>query len=148
MASEHRERVVIHNWETLEDAILPPRQLSWFGELESLKTVDKSSGWVYAQGDRELFFGDEDRIRRSGAEDEYLACKLPNLYQFQVTLYATVPGVDTSVVIQVSEDAESWEEVAYESKVTPGKQWHQLDLVGTFQERTGPHLRLSLPVML
>jgi len=145
VASEHRERVVIHNWETLEDAILPPRQLSWFGELESLKTVDKSSGWVYAQGDRELFFGDEDRILRSGAEDEYLAWKLPNLYQFQVTLYATVPGVDTSVVIQVSEDAESWEEVAYESKVTPGKQWHQLDLVGTVP-KNGPvhYLRVVL----
>src|SRR5690606_37684058 len=73
------ERIVIKNWEILEDHILPPEKLGWFGVRDALKAVDKSDGWIYDQTEPELFFGDANRIMPKGDEQQFLTWKMPNL---------------------------------------------------------------------
>ncbi|HHV43081.1 MAG TPA: hypothetical protein GXX57_00230 [Firmicutes bacterium] len=78
--SEMTQRVVVNNWEILEDQILPPQTLGWFGTMDQLKTVRSPRGWVYTTGDGETFFGDEDRIRRGEGDAEPLTWRVANLY--------------------------------------------------------------------
>jgi len=130
--SELKERIVIRNWEVLEDHILPPQKLAWFGTRDSLKTVEKSDGWVYAQNNKEQFFGDGDRIMRGNDEEQYLIWSMPNLYEYAVTLYATTTTIEANVLMQLSVDGESWVDVSYRPVVsTDDNQWFKLDVLGT-----------------
>lgn len=120
VASQQAIRVVIDNWEVLDDPLLPPRE-SWFGHLPQLKTVDASEGWAYATEDPGLYFGDGDRMYAAAAACEYLSWRLPRLHDFAVKVYATDWAHLAAVTIWVSADGESWTQLPYDvSPLAPG----------------------------
>ncbi|MCK9222820.1 MAG: glycoside hydrolase family 43 protein [Limnochordia bacterium] len=131
--SERRERVVISNWNVLEDHILPPKDLGWFGTTEALKTTKKSSGWHYTGDDPELFFGDRDRIMRSGEKDEYLIWNMANLHRYALTLYSKDPAIEESILIETSADGRTWHMVPY-----------VVDLVYPEKSNSNPWLELNV----
>jgi len=145
VTSELTERVVIKNWEVLEDEILPPKALGWFGIRDSLKTVGEPKGWVYASDDAELFFGDGDRIMRGQASVEPLTWRIPNLYQYVLTIYAKETEIRDDVIVEVSSDGVSWIEVPYEIHVVYPEgsldfSWVKMDLNGLAPKDIGAQL--------
>ena len=107
-ASTERLRIVIDNFEVLEDAILAPRSAGWFGTVDRLKTLDRSPGWRFWEGDAGRFFGDGDRAARGSGDPEYLIWRLPRLYDFEFVLYTRRPSLDGLVQVEVSADGGGW----------------------------------------
>ena len=111
-------RVVIDNWETLEDEVLPPQTAGWFGTLDRMKTAFRSAGWAFAGGQPERWFGDASRIHRVGPSEEVLVWHLAGLQNFAFTLYALDPSaVRESLSIEVSGDQAEWTGVPYTLEV-------------------------------
>lgn len=111
---EDRSRLVIDNWIFLEDEMLAPQDLGFFGVRKRLKTEAESLGWVFVEDDPERWFGDPNRIHPSGTGEEYLIWHLPNLQGFAFTLYAPDPDViGRFLEIAVSRDQRHWTLVPY-----------------------------------
>ncbi|MDD2628972.1 MAG: glycosyl hydrolase family 18 protein [Limnochordia bacterium] len=141
------ERIVIKNWEILEDHILPPEKLGWFGVRDALKAVDKSDGWIYDQTEPELFFGDANRIMPKGGEQQFLTWKMPNLCTYELVLYTENQQIENDVIVQVSSDGDSWTALPYNVSVVypqnPKSQWLKVHVCGTVpQEQSGVFFRL------
>ena len=125
-------RVVVDNWDVVEDAILPPVDSGWFGMSERIRTVEKSSGWHYVQpavGDES---GDKDRIALQGVTSGYLTWRMPRLRRFEITAYADVEEIRSALRLHTSADKEAWEEVPYrvDSKRETGTRRTALRIVG------------------
>lgn len=105
-------RVVVNNWEILEDPLPPPRE-SWFGLLSQLKTVDASEGWAHVADDPELYLGDADRMVPTGKASEHLTWRLPRLHDFEVSVYVADRAHLDSVSVWVSADGADWTKVWY-----------------------------------
>lgn len=126
-------RVVIANWVTLEDAILPPTASGWFGPQDRLRTVDRSEGWEFSISDPDAFFGDGDRIRPAPDAAAFLTWRLRNLSDFTFTVYAREANVAERVRIALSEDGAVWRDVPFaleEDAVSPAG-WRRVRLSGT-----------------
>ncbi len=127
-------RFRVRNWWSQVDELKAPI-VAFFGiPLEVLRTSDKSDGWEYV-GDRpEDFFGDDQRLTRAAATDEYLIWSTPLLQECEITLYARPADRLDGVVLSVSEDGTHWEDVSGEirrGEVSPGG-WQQIFLRRTF----------------
>ncbi|MCK9221592.1 MAG: M60 family metallopeptidase [Limnochordia bacterium] len=136
VVSEVEERVLLDNFEFVEDQILPPQNLAWFGIRNALKTVQEPEGWAYAGGDPDIFFGDQDRIRREGTGAQHLTWHVPNIYRYALTIYAQNSRIKDDVLVQVSSDGELWTTLDYAIDVTHPEDneqplWLKLDLTGT-----------------
>ena len=113
-STRHTFRIVIDNWEILEDTILPPMQSGWFGGIDRMLDVDRSEGWEYAAENPDAFFGDRERIRlEEGAEEGYLTWQLPRLKEFVFTVYARRTDITRVVDIAVSKDGATWHGLSY-----------------------------------
>ncbi|HEX6971491.1 MAG TPA: glycoside hydrolase family 43 protein, partial [Limnochordia bacterium] len=138
--SERVYRVVVDNWEVLEDPILPPSESAWFGRLDRMEAVDRSGGWEHATGEAERYGGDGDRLRRSGSGPASLTWEMPALSRFAFTLYAHSPAAAAGAVLSLSADGRTWTTVSAERAVQPGGAdgaWWRLELTGTVDPATG-----------
>ncbi|NLN29284.1 MAG: hypothetical protein GX161_13775, partial [Firmicutes bacterium] len=120
VVSEISERVVLDNWEELEDPIRLPTG-GWFGFLEQLRTVDKSDGWEYSSADPDAFGGDANRIFRSAPSDQYLTWKLERLGRVELTLYSKTTDIRDYVLVQSSADGQHWSDLSYTLQVDAGE---------------------------
>jgi len=134
--SELVQRVVLDNWNELEDAVQAPVSAGWFGVVDRMKTVDRSGGWEYAGGEADAFFGDTDRIRRAGAGSAYLTWELAGVRQFEFRVFAREPRVDSAVKVSVSADGSTWKDVAYAVRAEGPSDagWWRLTLIGAVPE--------------
>ncbi|MGI6543963.1 MAG: right-handed parallel beta-helix repeat-containing protein [Limnochordia bacterium] len=108
------ERLVLDNWEVLEDDILAPNLSSWFGFSDKLLTADRSSGWEFVGTTPELFFNDDDRIKLPSADaEEYLTWKLANLRSFAFTIYVRDSDIRQALTLSASTDGEEWLPLTY-----------------------------------
>lgn len=144
----HNVRVIIDNWEIVEDTILPPLSVGWFGEVDRLKVVDRSEGWEYTGEDPSAHFGHDQRIRLApGVDDGYLTWALPNVAEYTFTLHARRFDIGDAVQISVSEDGETWTQLPYtvgtEDPSAAG--WFRLHVKGTIPAPTkGGYIRLTV----
>jgi hypothetical protein len=114
VSTRHNARVIIDNWEIVEDTILPPLPGGWFGDVDRLKVVDRSEGWEYTGENPSSCFGDDQRIRLApGANDGYLTWSLPNVTECTFTLYSRRGDIGDVVQIALSEHGETWTELPY-----------------------------------
>lgn len=125
--AEIRERVVIDNWDVVDDEILPPQVSAWFGSIDQLKAVDRSDGWAYATEDGNLFFGDTSRMYNAGDGDQYLVWKNPGLTRFDVIVYARTETIGEAVRVEVSGDGQAWIAVDYAVSVTAPEAGYELE---------------------
>lgn len=127
-------RMVVSNWSTLDDAVLPPMQASWFGSTDRMKTIDRSDGWSYVGDDTDRLFGDIDRVTLApSAQEAYLTWQMPKLRWFVFTVYSRREQVADQLEIAVSPDGETWSVVAYAVDVKDSHRdgWSQLTVSGT-----------------
>ena len=50
------QRLVIDNWDALEDHILSPTMSPWFGPMDRLLVADRSAGWEFSDATPDMFF--------------------------------------------------------------------------------------------
>ncbi|MGI6543278.1 MAG: hypothetical protein ACOX44_09520 [Limnochordia bacterium] len=133
ISASYTERIIIDNWETLEDPLLPPLQQSWFGSSDQLKVVDRSEGWEFTQTQPKLFFGDINRMRRQSPTSEYLTWKLPELQKYEITLYSRGVNLDKQLTVSVSSDGVNWHVVPSIVQVAEQvtNDWLKLTVEGT-----------------
>jgi hypothetical protein len=135
------ERLLISNWSTLRDDLLPPSV--WFTTVERLRVVDRSDGWQYATDGAEAFFGDSDRLTPTGGGTEHLTWRLARLRRFEVTVFVQDPGVARALSIAVSADGDAWLPVMYQVGMQePETQagWFELCLHGEIPATANPEL--------
>jgi|GEM_PF-2397462 len=142
-------RFGVRNWLELVDDLLSPLQNAWFGAQSRKRTVRESSGWTYAAGTAGAFFGDADRLVRTGDGEEWLVWQAPTLREFEITLYAGEPGdVASAVSVEVSPDGESWTPAAFTSIAAAPEAdggFSRVQLVGALPPGEGAaYLRLVL----
>jgi hypothetical protein len=146
-SSIFRQRVVLSNWVTLEDPLLPPVTIAWFGITnDQLKAVARSDGWEFAAERPDVFFGDAHRIRRTSDAEEYLTWQLPQLESYAFTMYARRADIKDRVGVAVSSDGDIWRSVSYTAEVTtqPHTDWLKLELKGSLPAAiTGDYVRLT-----
>lgn len=131
---EASRRVVFSNWVTLEDALLPPQIMAWFGAEDRTKTVERSDGWEHVGDSAHGFFGDADRLVPRRNSPEYLIWKLPSLREFRFTVYTQDELVtEDAVVLAVSCDGENWSDQSFVANVVERSPsgWAKLDLTAT-----------------
>jgi len=137
ITSTTSQRLLIDNWEQLEDELLPPTPNSWFGPRDRLLVTERSTGWEFASENPDLYFGDTDRLRLPGGSTaagktqagstptgsdpmgspEYLVWTLANLQRYSFTLYARnsdAGWIGERIGIAASADGEAWTELPYE----------------------------------
>lgn len=133
------QRVVIDNWNELEDPLPPPQALGWLGVVDRMKTVDRSSGWEHVSGDAVAFFGDADRLRPAGPGGQHLTWEQGDVAQFEFTMYARKPDVAGLITIKVSADGSTWRPLPYTTHTVPATEgeWWRLTLVGTVPSELG-----------
>jgi hypothetical protein len=100
------EHLLINNWATLIDDLLPPS--AWFTTVERLRIIDRSEGWQYADGEPESFFDDADRLTATGGGTEHLTWRLADLRRFEVTAFFRNPKDVAALNITVSADGNEW----------------------------------------
>ncbi len=147
ITSVFNQRIVIDNWETLEDQILPPITNSWFGTREQWLVVERSDGWEFTGAAPEIFFGDDGRIRRRSDTEEHLTWRMPKLRQFTFIMYARRPNLAQQVTVAISLDGQAWQEVPYSMRTTeqPDSDLLKLELAGTLPaEMKGEYIRLTI----
>jgi hypothetical protein len=130
------QRVVLDNWEALEDDILPPNMSSWFGISERLLTVDRSTGWEFTNATPQLFFGDANRIRLSSSGEEYLTWKLANLRTYQFTLYVRDADLKQALTLLGSPNGVEWTPLSYQASVQEqnAEGWQKVLVEGAIPE--------------
>lgn len=131
----------VRNWWSQVDELKAPI-MAFFGlPLELLRATDKSDGWQYVGEQPEDFFGDDQRLTRSAATNEYLIWSTPFLQECEITLYARPTESLEGVVLSVSEDGSHWQSVSRETErgeISPGG-WQQVRLRRTFSPETAVH---------
>ena len=140
------QRVEIKNWSVLDDPLLAPKTGGWIGTVEMLKTVSRSIGWKHVSDRPELFYGDGDRLARSGRSSEWLVWEKENLVRYEITLYAKDPAAVSDVVVSVSEDGLTWKDAPFERAVEAagGSEWRRVVIRGVAGDGVG-YLRVLLP---
>lgn len=110
VGSVSTQRVVIRNWETLEDPLFAPISSGWFGVVDRLRTTDRSEGWEFVGNDSDLLFGDADRIRRRERTEEFLTWTMRRVHDFAFTAYvpSSATNWETGLQLEVSADGISW----------------------------------------
>jgi hypothetical protein len=143
----HKFRIVIDNWDILEDTILPPTQSGWFGGFDRLLAVDRSEGWEYTDESPDAFFGDRQRIRlKKGAGEGYLTWQLSRLKEFAFTVYARGADAARLVDIAVSDDGTVWHSLPYtvDSEGRSAEGWLNLTLKGEVHSAGTDYVRLTV----
>ncbi|HHT26727.1 MAG TPA: hypothetical protein GXZ82_05715 [Firmicutes bacterium] len=113
LVTSYVQRLVIDNWDTLEDPLLPPTTSAWFGNTDQLKAFDRSEGWEFTGATPELFYGDTERMRRRAATDEYVIWRLPGLQRFEFTFYIQTAKPEQQITISVSADGTYWSDTLF-----------------------------------
>jgi hypothetical protein len=148
VSTRHNARVIIDNWEIVEDTILPLLPGGWFGDVDRLKVVDRSEGWEYTGENPSSCFGDDQRIRLApGANDGYLTWSLPNVTECTFTLYSRRGDIGDVVQIALSEDGETWTELPYTVGTEGSSEagWFRLHVKGEIPAPTkGEYIRLTV----
>ena len=98
----------VSNWYTMTDHLQPPLSSGHFGTLDRLRTSSRTDGWEYATESVQHYFGDADRLVRSGNSEEYLVWEAPQLQAFRIVLYATDPTVVPHIMFELSGDQAEW----------------------------------------
>jgi hypothetical protein len=111
------QRLVLDNWETLEDFILPPNPDTWFSSFERLLAVERSAGWEFTATQPEVFFGDGDRIKAVSTSEEHLTWELANLHHYQFILYARESDLEQAFMLTGSADGKEWLPLPYHTHV-------------------------------
>ena len=139
--------VVFDNWEELDDAILPPVSLGWFGSQERLKAVAKSAGWQYATDAPERYGGDDSRIVRRDRTREFITWRLDSLYDFVFTVYVSDVAALEAIEVSVSADGNTWRGVPVAVRtLSEGDGWVRVELVGVpgSEDPAGNYVRFAL----
>lgn len=135
----------VRNWWSLVDELKAPIVAFGF-PLDLLRVEGKSDGWEYVGDHPELFCGDTQRLTRAASTNEYLVWSTPLLQECEVTLYAQPMELTGGVVLAVSEDGTSWQDVPYDAQVvgTSPESWQQVRLCYTSSADATTHwLRLT-----
>ncbi|NLN18736.1 MAG: right-handed parallel beta-helix repeat-containing protein [Firmicutes bacterium] len=111
------QRLVIDNWDALEDHILSPTMSPWFGPMDRLLVADRSAGWEFSDATPDMFFGDGDRIRPQSTDEEYLIWRLANLRRYEFTFYVLDSDLEAALTLLGSADGENWAPLTYEAAV-------------------------------
>ena len=121
--------VTIQNWHALVDELRSP-VTSLLGTIDYTLTSSRSSGWRYDTGRASEFFGDVDRLVRTGNSEEYLVWHLANLRVATFTLYAKDPAINDTLAIWVSDDGDTWHAARYKATTlgVSSAGWHALQV--------------------
>ncbi len=148
--SEAVRRLVIRNWERLEENFEPPGK--WFGgTFDRLKTVERSAGWEFPTDQGDIFFGDTTRIASSGVEGEFLLWEHPRLRSFRLVVYARDEAVVADMELAVCADGDRWQmlEPKVESKEQGDQGWSKISLMGEIDPAyEHNYFRLGLPAAI
>lgn len=137
----------IDNWEQLVDHFQEPLHSGWFGTLERSKTCEESTGWDYATGDSELFWGDVNRKLRKEPTSEFLVWETPGLESYSAILFSQTTSIKETVSIAISPDGKAWQDVPYSSVIVDKSEngWVKLRLAGKLPVRSpANYFRLTL----
>jgi hypothetical protein len=140
-----KQRVVVDNWEVIEDGLLPPTQTAWFGITDNLEVTDRSQGWMFIGDATHLLFGDADRVA-PGSESEYLTWEMPKLQRFEFTVYAQAGDLSDVVRVSVSADGQMWHDAPYSIRLMEKSDtnWMNVRIEGALPtESTAKYIRLT-----
>ncbi|HHT25637.1 MAG TPA: hypothetical protein GXZ82_00120 [Firmicutes bacterium] len=102
-----------NNLWSLIDGLDAPIESSWFGVIDTSRTIDNSDGWQYDTSAPENFFGDKSRRTRMQNTTEYLTWETPALRSALFTLYVKDPAYVGQTQLYTSVDGVNWTPLVY-----------------------------------